>query len=120
MTSGTTDTTPLRDRLRAALPTAMKARDRGTVAVLRSAIAAIDNAESVDIGTHRASALEGSALGPGAAEVARKHLTEADIAAVVRTEIAERVRAADEYESTGRPDRATELRAEADTLASFL
>ena len=38
----------LRDRLRRALPAAMKARDRPAVTALRSALAAIDNAEAFD------------------------------------------------------------------------
>jgi uncharacterized protein len=38
----------LRDRLRRALPPAMKARDRPAVTALRSALAAIDNAGAVD------------------------------------------------------------------------
>lgn len=38
----------LRDRLRRALPVAMKARDRTAVTALRSALAAIDNAEAFD------------------------------------------------------------------------
>ena len=38
----------LRDRLRRALPVAMKAQDRPAVAALRSTLAAIDNAEAVD------------------------------------------------------------------------
>jgi uncharacterized protein YqeY len=38
----------LRDRLRQALPAAMKAHDRPAVTALRSALAAIDNAEAFD------------------------------------------------------------------------
>jgi uncharacterized protein len=38
----------LRDRLRRALPAAMKARDRPAITALRSALAAIDNAEAYD------------------------------------------------------------------------
>jgi uncharacterized protein YqeY len=38
----------LRDRLRRALPTAMKARDRPAMTALRSALAAIDNAGAAD------------------------------------------------------------------------
>ena len=38
----------LRDRLRRALPAAMKAQDRPAVTALRSALAAIDNAEAYD------------------------------------------------------------------------
>lgn len=110
----------VRDRLRSALPVAMKARDRRTVAVVRATLAAIDNAESVELGEHRASALESSASGPGAAEVDRKHLTEADIVAIVRAEISERRRYVDGYVTAGRHERAAELRDEADTLAGFL
>lgn len=120
MSTGTTDALSLRERLRAALSTAMKARDRRTVGVLRATLAAIDNAESVDIGEHRAGAVEASAVGPGAAEVARRELTEADIADIVRAEITERTESADTYDRAGRPDRAAELRVEADTLAAFL
>jgi uncharacterized protein YqeY len=39
----------MRTRLRRALPPAMKARDQQTVAALRSALAAIDNAEAVEV-----------------------------------------------------------------------
>ena len=39
---------PLRQNLRDALTTAIKSRDRVAVAALRSALAAIDNAEAVD------------------------------------------------------------------------
>jgi uncharacterized protein YqeY len=46
MTDGDTDS--LRERLSRALPVAMKARDRVAVAALRSALAAIANAEAVD------------------------------------------------------------------------
>ena len=43
-------TEDIRTRLRRALPAAMKARDQTTVAALRSALAAIDNAEAVEVG----------------------------------------------------------------------
>ena len=76
---------PLRDRLRAALPAALKARDRTAVAALRSALAAIDNAEAVDASDVHAGAIEASAPGPGAAERPRRELTESDIDDIVRT-----------------------------------
>jgi len=47
MAPGATD--DIRSRLRRALPAAIKARDLPAVAALRSALAAIDNAEAVDI-----------------------------------------------------------------------
>ncbi|GAB0107961.1 hypothetical protein JMUB6875_69640 [Nocardia sp. JMUB6875] len=112
---------PLRDRLRAAIPAAMKARDRAAVAALRSALAAIDNAEAVDGSEVRAGAIEASAVGLGAAERARRDLTEADIAAIVRAEIDERLSTAKEYESlSGGAERAATLRAEAAALAAHL
>ncbi|MET9492161.1 hypothetical protein [Nocardia sp. NPDC006630] len=112
---------PLRERLRAALTTAMKARDKTATAALRSALGAIDNAEAVDSSDVRAGAIETSAVGVGAAERPRRDLTESDIEAIVRTEIDERLTAAKEYESlTGGADRATALRAEAAALATHL
>jgi uncharacterized protein YqeY len=91
-------TEPLRDRLRAALPVALKARDRATASTLRSTLAAIENAEAVDAGSVRAGAVEAS----------------------VRAEIAERERAAEVYEVSGRSDKAAELRSAAEALAAFL
>lgn len=119
-TESTNGTAPLRDRLRAALPAAMKARDRRAAAALRSALAAIDNAESVDIVDLKAGAIESSAVGLGAAEVARRHLTESDIERIVRAEIDERHAAAAQYERVGHADRATDLLAEADALATHV
>ncbi|MEV0245980.1 hypothetical protein AB0H76_05240 [Nocardia sp. NPDC050712] len=110
----------LRDRLRAALTVAMKARDRDAAAALRSALGAIDNAEAVEAPRARAGAIEASAAGLGAAEVPRRELTEDDIAAIVRAEIAERRSAAAEYDNNGHTVRGTALRAEADALAALL
>ncbi|MVU76605.1 hypothetical protein GPX89_05020 [Nocardia sp. ET3-3] len=117
----TAETSPLRDRLRTALPAAMKARDRAATAALRSALAAIDNAEAVDGSEIRAGAIENSAVGLGTAEVARRELTEADVAAIVRAEIDDRLTAAKEYETLpGGFDRAAALRAEAAALTTHL
>lgn len=94
----TADAASLRDSLHAAVPAAMKARDRRTVSALRSALAAIANAEAVEVGGEvLAGAIEASPVGVGAAEVARRVLSEADVAAIVRAEIAERRAAADAY-----------------------
>ncbi|NNH72726.1 hypothetical protein HLB23_23155 [Nocardia uniformis] len=111
---------PLRDRMRTALSAAIKARDRRAASALRSALAAIDNAESVDVTDTRAGAIEASAVGPGAAEVTRRDLTETDIERIVRAEIDERHSAATDYERAGYPDRAADLRAEADALLPHL
>jgi hypothetical protein len=113
---------PLRDRLRAAIPAAMKSRDRVTTATLRAALAAIDNAEAVEASAAAAGAgaIEASPVGLGVADVARRELTEEDVAAIVRAEIEERVRAAQVYEQSGHTDKAVELRGGADALAVFL
>ena len=113
-------TDPLRDRLRAALPAAMKARDRATASTLRATLAAIENAEAVDAGSVRAGAIEASAVGIGVAEAERRALTEADVVAIVRAEMAEHQRAAEVYETSGHPDKAAELRSAAEALAAFL
>jgi uncharacterized protein len=89
--------------MRRALTAAMKARDRRAVTVLRSALAAIDNAEAVDTAKgppgegHPAGEGEiaGAAIGVGAAEAARRTLTPAETEAIVRAEVDERQTAAD-------------------------
>ncbi|MFE6920654.1 hypothetical protein ACFVAV_06370 [Nocardia sp. NPDC057663] len=122
MTPGLSDQpdSALRERLRAALKPAMRARDHSAVSALRSALGAIDNAEAIDAVDVKAGALEDSAVGLGAAEARRRDLTEADIADIVRREIGERRDAAAEYDRLGATDRRDSLTAEADTLAALL
>ncbi|MEV0060165.1 hypothetical protein [Nocardia sp. NPDC050718] len=122
MTAGTSHTpdSVLRERLRAALKPAMKARDRSAVSALRSALSAIDNAEAVDAGDAKAGALEASAVGLGTAEARRRDLTEADITQIVHREIDERRTAAAEYDRLGAAERRDTLTAEADALAALL
>lgn len=72
----------VRDRLRAALPEAMKARDAVAVAALRSALGALDNAEAVDADLAPQSSvghprLAGTVSGLRAAEVERRSLSAA-------------------------------------------
>lgn len=112
----------LRDRLRAALPGALRSRDSVLVSALRSTLAALDNAEAVQVdgSAHRTGAVELSPRGAGAAEVERETLDDTEVAAIVRTEIADRLDAATDYAAAGHPDRAERLRAEAAALASHL
>lgn len=173
----------LRDRLRRALPAAMKARDRPAMTALRSALAAIDNAGAVDPthavptevdpqvatsaprpskpdgagpgsskpdgagpglstsagtgpqhpstgsgpghsdpGAARAAhpGFAGTVAGVGAAEVERRSLSQAQMEAIVRTEIADRETAATGYERVGQLQHAERLRAEAKVLRSHL
>jgi uncharacterized protein YqeY len=115
--------TSLRQRLRAALPAAMKSRDRAATAALRATLAAIDNAEAVAPAEQAAGtslAIEHIAVGVGATEVARRELTEAEVEQIVRDEVAEREVAAEEYARSGYADRAEQLRSEAGALAAHL
>lgn len=108
----------LRERLQAALPTAIRNRDRAAVAALRSALAAIENAAAVAPGDRAGFGLP--AVGLGVTEVARRAQDDAEVEAIVRGEVADRRTAADEYERLGRTDRADRLRAEAHALVSHL
>jgi uncharacterized protein len=108
----------IRSRLRRALTEAMKARDAGAVSALRSALSAIGNAEAVDpsaTGPGRPGAsgsvhFAGAVAGLGAGEAERRHLTEADVAAIVRAEAAEREAAAAQYERSGQAGQAAGMR----------
>jgi uncharacterized protein YqeY len=115
----------IRARLRAGLPVAMKARDAAAVAALRSALAAIENAEAPDAAqappatvTH--ADVAGTVAGLGAAEVPRRMVTETQAEGIVRAEVADRLAAADGYERAGQPDQADRLRAEARALGGYL
>jgi uncharacterized protein len=115
----------LRDRLRRGLPAAMKARDPVAVAALRSALSAIENAEAVDAGqapppTVIEGATAGAIVGLRAAEVDRRALTQAQVEAIVRAEVADRTAAAGHYDRLGQPTRAEKLRAEATILHTYL
>lgn len=118
------DVTKLRDGLRSALKGALASRDRTAVAALRSALAALDNAEAVPVRRVTAVASEGpiagAALGVGAAEVPRRRLTRREAALVIERQIDERRVAADEYDRLGRADAAVRLRREADVLVAHV
>jgi uncharacterized protein len=114
----------IRTRLRRALGVALKARDAGAVSALRSAMGAISNAEAVapaarPAGTGSAH-FAGTMAGLGAGEVQRHLLTEADAAAIVRQEAAEREAAASQYERGGRAAEAARLREGARALMAAL
>ncbi len=109
----------LRDDLRAAVKRAMKERDRAALAVFRSALAAIDNAEAVPVDpSQRAGAIELSS-GPGRTEAQRQLLSEHDIIDVVRREVVERRSAAARLSDT-RTDVADQLNREADELQNMV
>ena len=81
----------VRGNLRQELMNAMRRRDTAVIPVLRSAIAAIDNAESVEP-AHvpiAESPIAGSAGGLGASEVERAHLGQQEQRTIVEREIVE-------------------------------
>ena len=107
----------------------MRARDRETTAVLRSAVAAIENAEAVpvvDLPTSTTPAattsaeVAGSALGVGAAEAARRHLDAAAERAVVLAEVAALVEAEQVYAAAGDATRARSASSGVAVLESVL
>jgi uncharacterized protein len=115
----------MRAEMRADLTAALKARDRVAAAALRSALAAIENAEAVVVDPPPASAtvgehVAGAAVGAGAAEAERRRLTEADLRSIVAGEVRERARTAQEYERLGRGDLTGRLRLEIEVLSRYL
>ena len=119
----------LRAALRSRLTVAMRERDRGAVAVLRSAVAAIENAEAVPVAQLQASTtaasttsseVAGSALGVGAAEADRRDLDAAAERAVVLAEVAALVEAEQVYAAAGDTARARSASAGVAVLESIL
>jgi uncharacterized protein YqeY len=120
-----------RARLRLALAEALRTRDMNAVRPLRSALAAIGNAEAVEPDAP-APVAPGSPAGPGsqhvvgavaglgAAEAERRRLSAAEIGQIVRAEAGEREDAARDYERAGHADRAGRLRREAQVLLAVL
>lgn len=117
------DPQALRATMRADLGVAMKARNSRAISALRTAIAAIDNAESVDstVATAPASAhIAGATIGLGTAEVPRRSLSPAQVHAILRAQIDDRSAEADRYETLGQIEAAEGLRGEAQIIAAYL
>jgi uncharacterized protein YqeY len=90
----------LKAQLQSDLTAAMRAHDDVKVATLRMALAALTKAEVA-----------------GKEQVT---LSDAEVMAVLRSEMKKRAEAADMYETGGRPDRAERERAEAAVLATYM
>lgn len=111
---------PIRTVLRTRLTAAMKARDASTMAAYRSALSAIANAEALPVDTMPAAgAIESSAVGVGATEATRRHLTEDDLREIVLAEIDERRQAGELLPSTA-TELDTRLKAEIAALQAVL
>jgi uncharacterized protein YqeY len=118
---------PLVLALRSALTQALKARDTEAASALRTALAAVANAEAVDVAgdqqlasTAGSEHVAGAALGVGAAEAARRELSTGQVRAIVEGEVRERLEAARESEAAGAAAYADRLRREAAALTGVL
>ena len=120
----TDDAQALRDALRLGLTAAMKARDRDALAALRTAIAAIDNAEAFpapDAALPTTSAhIAGARSGLGSAEAARRELSASELRDILRGQVSEHISEADRYDTLGQPESAERLRRQAHALTAYL
>jgi uncharacterized protein len=114
----------LRTPLRRQLSAAVQEHHRPAVSALRSALAALDNAEAVrpgeDFQPEVSQHIAGGVAGVGAAEVERRVLDVESQRALVRAEIESSLTAAMTYQQHGQRTRAAELRMGADVLAAVL
>ena len=122
----TPDTGPqaLRDILRRGLTRAMKAREPDAVSALRTAIAAIDNAEAVPAPDESPATTSGhiasAHAGIGATEAARRNLSPSEQQAILRDQVSAYNAEADRYAALGQQDAAARLRAQAGLLSAYL
>ena len=119
-----TDIEALKGALRRDLTAAMKEHDRGTATVLRTALAALDNAEAVTVpanGKVAATAhVAGAGSGVGSTEAGRRSVTGDEAREVLRGLIAEQSGEADRYDTLGQAATAQRLRAQAGVLRKYL
>ena len=106
-------------RLRADLKTAMQERRSAEVSVLRSLIAAIDDAQAVPVGDRQRTHVVRQ-FGDGSAEVPRLALSRGDLAALLAKEIAERRAAAAEFQRHGKDEQAGRLTDEIAVIERFV
>ena len=110
--------TAMKALIRAALVTAMRAKETLKVAALRTVLAALDNAESVLVGTQH-QRYETHEFGDPRTEVPRRILTADEVQALVRSEITKRLDAAVQMDLLGQVPQADRLRQEALALQSL-
>jgi len=104
----------LPQRLKADLSAAIRDGDTPLVAVIRTLLAAIGNAEAVELDPSHPRDVQGWA------EVPRRRLAPEEIRGIVRREAEELLAAAVEYEQHGRPDEGARLRRSAAQVARYL
>lgn len=114
--------TELKERLRSDLKAAMQARAADEVRLLRTLIAALDNAEAVPLEARTGddpSLLGTRAFGDPSGEVARREIDGVTLDALLQTEIEARLTAAADYERHRQEAEAARLRAEAGLIARY-
>ena len=109
----------MKARLRADLRAAMKDRNPLDARVLRSLVAAIDNAEAPAVSQEQTAAVHHQ-FEHRSAEVERLWLTWPQVHEVLLQEMQERERAAAEFDRLDKPDHAAILREEAGVIKRYL
>lgn len=104
----------IRERLKADLLTARKAGDDESVDQVRILLAAISNAEAVELDASHPKEIEGWA------EMPRRRLTHGDLAGILRREAEDLRGAATEYALNGQPGEAARLSARASLVERYL
>ena len=106
-------------RLRADLMTAMRERRDVEKAVLRTLLAAIDNAQAVPVGDRHDKYVV-YAFGDSATEVPRLELSLDALDDLLRRELQDRLDSAEQLTLLGQDDRALRLRQEARIIESYV
>lgn len=111
--------------MRADLRRAIKEGNRTTAAALRSALAAIENAEAVeDVPTDSpwqgSEHVAGALLGLGSAERARRTLSDEEMTSILRAEREQHLEAARQAGAAGRDELASRHRQQAKALEGYL
>ncbi len=119
-------------RLRAAMLTARRARDSLSLEVIRTALAAVDNASAVPAGDQGRQGPDadtpptatehfaGAHIGVGATEVPRRDISESEARRIVDNERLDLVDAASALEIVGRMEEAERHRRAAEVLQTLL
>jgi uncharacterized protein YqeY len=108
--------TALKVRLRADLKAAMQAKAADEVRLLRTLIAALDNAEAV---AEPPKTFGSRAFGDPSGEVARREIDAPALDALLLVEIDGRMSAAEDYGRHGQDAEAARLRREAELIARY-
>ena len=108
----------MKARLRVDLSNSMRARQSMEASVIRSLLAALDNAEALPVDRDRPESLQ-ARFCDGSSEAERRILSREDVDAVIGAEVRQRMNAAADLERLGLEDRAETLRHEAQIAGRY-